>query len=50
MELSREHWRAMIYYDYKSGLRQQESFERLSAAFGDQTPSRASVFNWFAEF
>ena len=23
----------MIYYDYKSGLRQQESFDRLDAAF-----------------
>lgn len=40
----------MILYDFKSGLKQQESYERLTVAFGDQAPSRASVFNWFAEF
>ena len=35
MELKRSHWRAMILYDYKSGLMQQESIDRLHAAFGD---------------
>jgi histone-lysine N-methyltransferase SETMAR len=50
MELTREHFRAMIFYDYKSGLNQSDSFDRLHNAFGDEAPSRATVFNWFAEF
>ena len=50
MDLNREHWRAMIYYDYKSGLTQQESVDRLMHAFGDIAPSRATVFNWFDHF
>ena len=40
----------MILYDYKSGLTQHESIDRLHAAFGDHAPSRTSVFEWFAEF
>ena len=50
MELTREHFRAMIFYDYKVGLTGEESFARLSQAFGDSTVSRATVFNWFREF
>lgn len=50
MELTREHFRAMIYYDFKSGLKQKESIERLRAAFGEEAPSSATVYNWFAEF
>ena len=40
----------MIYYNYKVGLKQRQSFATLSAAFGDEAPSRACVFNWCAEF
>lgn len=40
----------MIYYDYKSGLTQQQSIERFRTAFGDDAPSRTTVFEWFSEF
>ena len=50
MKLEKDHWRAMMFYDFKSGLKQQESLERLRQAFGDDAPSRATVYNWFAEF
>ena len=40
----------MIFYDYKCGLKQQQSVERLRAAFGDDAPSRTTVFEWYAEF
>ena len=50
MKLEKEHWRAMIFYDFKSGLKQQDCLERLMNAFGAQAPSRATVYNWFAEF
>ena len=50
MELQRTQWRAMIFYDFKSGLNQKQSLERLQAAFGNEAPSRTTVYNWFAEF
>lgn len=50
MELNREAIRAMIYYDWKFGLSQEESHERLRAALQDDAPSRATVFRWFSEF
>lgn len=50
MELTRENFRSMIYYDFRSGLTQQQSIARLVSAFGDEAPSKASVYNWFAEF
>ena len=40
----------MIFYYFKNGLNQAQSLKRLTQAFGDLAPSRATVFNWFAEF
>jgi hypothetical protein len=40
----------MMFYDSKRGLSAAESLENLNAAFGDEAPSRATVFRWFAEF
>ena len=40
----------MISYNFKSNLNQAQSLERLTQAFGDLVPSRATVFNWFVEF
>ena len=40
----------MILYDFKSGLNESQSLERLQQAFGDIAPSRAIVFRWFQEF
>lgn len=50
MEVEREHFGAMILYDFKSGLNESQSLERLQQAFGDIAPSRATVFRWFQEF
>ena len=50
MELEREHFCAMILYDFKCGLNESQTLERLTKAFGDLAPSRATVFRWFAEF
>ena len=49
MNLEKEQ-RAMIFFDFKSDLKQQECLERLMNAFGAHAPSRATVYNWFAEF
>ena len=40
----------MILYDFKCGLNEWQTLERLTQAFGDLVPSRATVFHWFAEF
>ena len=48
MELKREHFRTMILYDFKSGLHQQESVDRLAVAYGEKASQRASVFRCLA--
>lgn len=50
MELEKRDFRAMIFYDFKKGLKQEECLASLVNTFGERAPSRATVFNWFAEF
>ena len=50
VELSREHFRTMILYDWKTGLTCKKSHARLVTARGDQTPSDRRVLNWFHEY
>lgn len=50
MDLTRENFRAMIFYDFRAGLSQQECLNRLQLAFGDEAPSKTSVYDWYNEF
>lgn len=50
MNLTRENFRTMIFYDFRCHLSQQECYDRLRLAFHDEAPSRATVYNWFNEF
>ena len=50
VDLSRRDFRAMMYYDYCQGTSFQESFQSLKRCFGDQSPSKATVFRWFRQF
>ena len=50
MNLTRDEIRVMIYYDYKKASSQQECFESLQKTFGASCVSRATVYNWYAEF
>ena len=50
MELSRENFQVMIFYDFKVGLNENQCVERLHSAFGGEAPSRATVFRWFSEY
>ena len=43
MELTRENFRAMIYYDFWHGLSRQECIDQLISTFGDEAPSYAIV-------
>ena len=47
MELNREHFRAIIFYNFRRGLTQQQC---INLIFGDEAPSRTSVYRWFGEF
>ena len=50
MELTRENFRAMIYYDFGRGLSRQECIDQLISIFGDEVPSYATVKCWYNEF
>lgn len=50
MEISREGFRWMIFYDIKCGLTQKQCIERLQLAFGNEAPANSTIYNWFAEF
>ena len=50
MELTRENFRAMIYYDFRRGLSRQECIDQLTSTFGDKAPSFATVKRWYNEF
>ena len=50
MELNRKHFRAIIFYNFRCGLTQQQRNNELNSIFGDETPSRTSVYRWYGEF
>ena len=50
VDLSRRDFWAMMYYDCCQGNFFQERFQSLKHCFGDQSPSKATVFRWFRRF
>ena len=50
MKLTRENFRAMIYYDFRPGLSRQECIDQLTSTFGDEPPSYAIMKRWYSEF
>ena len=50
MELNREQFRAIISYNFRRGLTQQQSIDELNSIYGDEPPSRASFYRWYGEF
>ena len=50
MELNREHFRAIIFYNFLRGLTQQQCIDELNSIFGYEAPSRTSVCRWYDEF
>ena len=46
MELNREHFRAIIFYNFRCGLTQQQCIDELNSIFGDKAPARTSVYRW----
>ena len=50
MELNRKHFRTIIFYTIRRGLTQQHCIDELNSIFGDEAPSRTSVYRWYSEF
>ena len=50
IELNREHFRAIIVYNFRRGLTQQQYIDELNSIFGDEAPSRTSGYWWNGEF
>ena len=50
MELNREHFRAIIFHNFRRGLSRQECIDELKSLYGDEAPSYSTVKNWFNEF
>ncbi|CAH2006364.1 unnamed protein product [Acanthoscelides obtectus] len=51
MELNREHFRAIIYYNFhQSQLSQQECLAELLSVFVNEAPHQSTISRWYAEF
>lgn len=50
MELNREHFRAIIFYNFRRGLTQQHCIDELFSTFEDEATSRTTIYRWFADF
>jgi len=50
MELIRENFRAMIYYNFWHGLSQQQCIDQLTSIFDDKALSKTTIYYWFSEF
>ncbi|XP_050296406.1 histone-lysine N-methyltransferase SETMAR-like [Anthonomus grandis grandis] len=50
MELNREHFRAIIFYNFRRQLSQQECCAELISVFRNEAPHQSTVSRWYAEF
>ncbi|CAH1959045.1 unnamed protein product [Acanthoscelides obtectus] len=50
MELNREHFRAIIYYNFQRQLSQQECLAELLSVFGNEAPLQSTISCCFGEF
>ncbi|CAH2018787.1 unnamed protein product [Acanthoscelides obtectus] len=50
MELNREHFRAIIYYNFQRQLSQQECHAELLSVFGNEAPHQTTISRWYREF
>ncbi|CAH1985567.1 unnamed protein product [Acanthoscelides obtectus] len=50
MEFNREHFRAIIYYNFQRQLSQQECLAGLLSVFGNEAPHQSTISRWYGEF
>ncbi|CAH1960467.1 unnamed protein product [Acanthoscelides obtectus] len=49
MELNREHFRAIIYYNFQRQLSQQECLAELLSIFDNEAPHQWTISRWYGE-
>lgn len=49
MELTREHFRAIIFLRFSTWINTKECIIELHLTFGDEAPSKTTVYRWFSE-
>ena len=50
MELTREHFRSIIFYNFRRGLSHQQCIDELKCFYDDKASYYSTVINWFKEF
>lgn len=50
MELTKQNFRTMIYYDFSQGVSAGECIQKLNSTFGKAAPKKSSVYNWYNHF
>ena len=50
MELSKQYFRGLLLYDFKSGKSATASSRRINAAFGDSMMSERTAQDWLRRF
>ncbi|CAH1963495.1 unnamed protein product [Acanthoscelides obtectus] len=50
MELNREHFRAIIYYNFQRQLSQQGCLAELLSVFDNEAPHQSTISRWYGEF
>jgi histone-lysine N-methyltransferase SETMAR len=50
MELNRENFRAIIFYNFRRELTKHQCINDFNSIFGFEAPSRTSVYRWYGEF
>ena len=50
MELNREHFRAMIFHNFRRRLSRQECFDEFNSLYSDETPAYNTVKSLYNEF
>ena len=50
MDVSSREFQTKMFNDFKKGLSQEKSLASMTTAFGDEAPSRATLFRRSTEF
>ncbi|CAH1954595.1 unnamed protein product [Acanthoscelides obtectus] len=50
MELNRERFRPIIYYNFQRQVSQQECLAELLSVFGNEAPHQSTISRWYGEF
>ena len=50
MKLNCEHFRTINFYNFRRGLTQRQCIDELNSIFGDEVPSRTSVYRLYGVF